>query len=195
MKKISILFLTISFLTVSSCKKIIDSASSLGKEDLKIEELKAININEEYTISVPEYMTEMKSLNEEASLGYANLFKETYIIVLDEDKDEFISAFKDVEIYNDSLTPLQNYSDFQLESFKENIVATNLKSLVSKIKKLPSEMHEFNGDAEGNDIAYLVSFIESDKKMYMIMSWTLKDRYNKYKETFKLTHSTFKLKD
>jgi hypothetical protein len=193
MKNSSIFLFSICFFIVS-CKKIIDSASSIGKDDVKIEELKLINVNDEYAVSVPEYMKEMKSLHDEASFQYANIFKETYIIVLDESKDEFISTFKEIEIYNDSLTPLENYSDFQIQSFKESINAINVKKLESRIKKMPSEVYEFKGEVEGLDIAYFVSFIEADTKMYMMMSWTMEGRYNKYKETFKLTHSTFKLK-
>jgi hypothetical protein len=191
-KKRAIFLLLIS-LSIISCKKIIESAASLGKDEVKIEELKKININDEYVVSIPEYMKELKSLHDDASLQYANLFKETYIVVIDESKEEFITTFKELEIYNDSLSPLENYADFQLKSFKESIGALEIKRIKSNIKKLPSEIHQFNGLVEGIDIAYLVSFIEADKKMYMIMSWTMKNRYSKYKETFKLIHSTFKL--
>ena len=135
MKNSSIFLFSICFFIVS-CKKIIDSASSIGKDDVKIEELKLINVNDEYAVSVPEYMKEMKSLHDEASFQYANIFKETYIIVLDESKDEFISTFKEIEIYNDSLTPLENYSDFQIQSFKESINALNVRKLESRIKKI-----------------------------------------------------------
>lgn len=177
-----------------SCQKIIESAASFGKDEVKIEELKVISVNDEYAVSVPEYMTELKSLHDDASFQYANLFKETYIIIIDENKEEFITAFEDVEIYNDSLTPLENYADFQLKSFRENMAASDMKKLDSRIKNLPSQIHKFNGKVEGLDIAYVVSFVETDKKMYMIMSWTMKNRYSKYRETFKLIHSTFKLK-
>ncbi|MGK0447108.1 MAG: hypothetical protein ACJA2M_000880 [Polaribacter sp.] len=123
-------------------------------------------------------MTELKSLHDDASLQYANLFKETYIVFIDEGKEEFITTFKELEIYNDSLSPLGNYADFQLKSFKESIGALEIKIIESNIKKLPSEFHQFNGLVEGIDIAYVVSFIEADKKMYIIMSWTMKNRYS-----------------
>jgi hypothetical protein len=138
-------------------------------------------------------MTELKSLHDDASLQYANLFKETYIVFIDEGKEEFITTFKELEIYNDSLSPLGNYADFQLKSFKESIGALEIKIIESNIKKLPSEFHQFNGLVEGIDIAYVVSFIEADKKMYIIMSWTMKNRYSRYKETFKLIHSKSKM--
>jgi hypothetical protein len=193
MKKYLIFLFSICF-SVISCKKIIESTSSLSKDQVKIEDLKKINVNDEYALSVPKYMTEMKSLHEDASFQYANIFKETYIVIIDESKEEFINTFKELEIYNDSLTPLENYANFQLKSFKESIGALEIKKIESNIKKLPSEIHQFNGLVEGIDIAYLVSFVEADKKMYMLMSWTMKNRYSKYKKTFKLIHSTFKLK-
>ena len=193
MKKYLIFLFSICF-SIISCKKIIESMDSLSKDQVKIEDLKKINVNDEYVLSVPEYMTEMKSLHEDASFQYANIFKETYIVIIDESKEEFINTFKELEIYNDSLTPLENYADFQLKSFKESIGALEIKKIDSNIKKLSSEMYQFNGLVEGIDIAYLVSFVEADKKMYMLMSWTMKNRYSKYKKTFKLIHSTFKLK-
>lgn len=193
MKKYLIFLFSICF-SIISCKKLIESAASLSKDEVKIEDLKKINVNDEYALSVPEYMTEMKSLHEDASFQYANIFKETYIVIIDESKEEFINTFKGLEIYNDSLSPLGNYADFQLKSFKESVGAKQLKKLESSIKKIPSEIHQFNGLVEGIDIAYLVSFVEAEKKMFMMMSWTMKSRYSKYKETFKLIHSTFKLK-
>ena len=193
MRKYLIFLFSICF-SIISCKKIIESIDSLGKEEFKVEDLKRINVNDEYVLSVPEYMTEMKSLHEDASLQYANVYKETYMVIIDEGKEEFINTFKELEIYNDSLSPLGNYADFQLKSFKESIGILKIKRLERSVKKLPSEIHQFNGSVEGINIAYLVSFVEADKKMYMLMSWTLKNRYSKYKKTFKLIHSTFKLK-
>jgi hypothetical protein len=193
MKKKSILLLVILF-SVTSCKKIIESAASFGKEDIKVEDLKAINVLDDYAISVPDYMTEMKSLNEDASFQYANIYKETYTIVIDEDKQEFIKAFKDIEIYNDSLTAIENYSDYQIKSLQESISTEEVKELDFKIKKFPSQQYELNGKIEGINIAYLIGFVEGDDKMYMIMSWTITNRYKKYKSTFRKIQSSFKLK-
>ena len=73
MKKYLIFLFSICF-SIISCKKLIESAASLSKDEVKIEDLKKINVNDEYALSVPEYMTEMKSLHEDASFQYANIF-------------------------------------------------------------------------------------------------------------------------
>ena len=192
MKKslVIILFLCIS---ITSCKKIIDSAASIGKDDIKKEDLKSISVNKDYIISIPDYMTEMKSLNEDASFQYANIYKDVYTIVIDEDKQEFIKAFRDIEIYNDSLSIVSNYSDYQVKSLQEAINSKEAKELEFKIKNLPSLQYELNGKVDGINASYLIGFIEGKDKMYMIMSWTEEDRYKKYKNTFNLIQSSFKL--
>ena len=193
--KRKVFLVLIIFVSLSSCKKIIDSAAALGgEEELTIEKLKVISVEDKYSLSLPKYMTEMKSLNDDASLKYANIYKETYTIVIDEDKHEFINAFKELEIYNDSLTPLENYSDYQMKSFKENMDDADYILLDSKIRSFESNQFEFTGKSEGINIKYLIGFVETDNDMFMLMSWTLKDRYTKYRNTFKQVQNSFKLK-
>ena len=193
MKKQLILILSIC-LSITSCDKILDKASSLSKENIKVEDLKVIRVNDNYSISAPDYMTEMKSLHDEASFRYANIYKETYTIVIDEDKQEFIDTFKEIEIYNDSLTPLENYSDYQIKSIQESIEGSKINEVDFKIKNYPSKQYEFSGKVEGINIAYLIGFVESDDTMYMMMSWTIDNRYKKYKNTFKLIQNSIKIK-
>ena len=183
------------FITITSCKKIIDSAGNFGGEDVvKTEDLNIISVADKYTMAVPEYMTELKSLNDDASFQYANIYKETYTIVINENKQDFIDAFKEIEIYNDSLSPLDNYSDYQIKSTKEAMDNGEYKKLNTKIRNLDSNQYEVYGKTEGIDVNYFVSFVESDEDVYMIMSWTLKNRYKKYKNTFKLIQNSFKIK-
>mgnify|MGYP000689938793 CR=1 FL=1 len=192
-KRLILLFST--FFILISCKKIIDSTSSLGKEDVKKEDLKSYVVNKDYSIAVPKYMTEMKSLNEDASFQYANIYKEVYTIVIDEDKKEFINAFKSIEIYNDSLSPIENYTDYQIKSFQETLGSKYVNELDFKIKNLSTKQYELNGLIEGINASYLIGFVESKDKMYMIMSWTIENRYKKYKDTFRLIQNSFKLQN
>ncbi|WP_026778122.1 hypothetical protein [Polaribacter sp. Hel_I_88] len=194
MKKSIIFILAICF-SIVSCKKIIDSAASLSKEDISAKDLVEVSINNDYSISVPDYMKEMKSLNDDASFQYANIYKETYTIVIDEDKQEFIDAFKEIGIYNDSLTVIENYSEYQVNSFQESLNSDEVKELDFKLKNLTAKQFELNGIIDGINANYLIGFVESDAKMYMLMSWTVDDRYKKYKNTFQLIQNSFKLKN
>ncbi len=59
-------------------------------------------------------MKQTNDLNEEASLQYNNLFKENYIIEIDESKEEFISAMDEAEINDPSYSVVENYRNIQL---------------------------------------------------------------------------------
>jgi hypothetical protein len=48
----------------------------------------------DYSLGIPTYMTKATTLNDEASLQFQNLFKETYVIVIDENKEKFVTVFK-----------------------------------------------------------------------------------------------------
>ena len=121
MKKTLFIVLFLS-LTLTSFRKIISSVGSLGIEKLSSEDYKAVATNDDYRLDIPKYLKEMKALHDEASFEYANIYKEVYVVVLDESKQNFISLFQELEMYDESQTLLENYADFQMKSIKESLV-------------------------------------------------------------------------
>jgi hypothetical protein len=192
MKKIIILLLLAS-LSMVSCKKIINSVGSVGIEKLKSENYKTVVINDDYSLDIPKYLNEMKALHDEASFEYANIFKEVYVVVLDESKQEFISLFQELELYDDRQTPLENYADFQVKSIRESLGNSKDNRVNLKIRNISSKHHELHGTVDGIEIGYLLGFVESNEKMYMIMTWTLEERYQKYENTMKTIQESFTL--
>ncbi len=157
-----------------------------------------IEINNQYKLSVPEYMTKAYDLNNEASLQYQNIYKETYIVVIDEPKDNMVAIYKELGEYNDALSVVKNYKDIQLQNLSESIditMTSNPKS--AQINGLDAEFAEFDGKIAGIkfDISYFLTFIEGKENMYMIMAWTLKNRKEKYKKTFEKASKSFRLID
>src|SRR5688572_26412269 len=78
-------------------------------------ELETVTVEGNYSMGVPKFMTQAKSLNDEASLQYQNIFKETYVIVIDENKQEFIDAYQELESYDSSTSVIANYADTQVQ--------------------------------------------------------------------------------
>ncbi|HRW22364.1 MAG TPA: hypothetical protein P5509_10350, partial [Bacteroidales bacterium] len=77
--------------------KIEDSAKEAIEEvakDLKENQnsFNTIQINNLYSIDVPDFLVKTNSLNDEASLQYENTAKEYYVIVIDEAKHDFLEA-------------------------------------------------------------------------------------------------------
>lgn len=192
MKKIlKNIFLLIVVLIIHSC---IDFSDNIKKEAIKDENFIAITTNNEYLVKLPKYMKKAKNLNDEASLQYQNLFKETYFVVIDEPKNEFKEVFIDLGEYNDSISLIKNYKNIQINYFKESLSDLEFLSENSlKINGNNAEKIEFNGKVPGviYNINYQITFVEGATKAYMLMAWTLKRKKEKYRETFDYISNSF----
>lgn len=134
----------------------------------------------DYMMDIPQHMKSTRELNDEASLQYQDPAAELYIIVIDESKSEFIKTFKEIGDYNDSFSVVSNYSRVQLNSMIEKLRVTE-GPFIEKgrvIHGMDAEVDDFKAYAEGIDesIYYKFAFIEGDKNMYMVMTWTLASR-------------------
>lgn len=186
----SIAALTIVLLA-SSC---IDFSDNIKKGKLDATDFKTVTINNEYAVKLPKYMKEAKDLNDEASLQYQNIFKETYFVVLDESKEEFKEVFIDIGEYNDSISLIKNYKEVQLAFFKESITDYEFVSEESLIiNDMNAEVLAFN--AKIPDVIYTIgyqfTYIEGKEKVYMLMAWSLKDKMKKYTDTFDYISNSF----
>jgi len=193
-KKLVIVFI---FLHQVSCKEIIKEAiqsTNSSVENLSADNYKEITVDELYKLSVPKYMKEMNNLNEEASLQYANIYKEAYTIVIHENKQDFIDSFKEYDEYKEELSVIENYSQAQTNFFKES---ANIKEIepygLTEINGLDARQTKMKGNVEGQDITYIIGYVEGEDNLYMIMSWTLLDRLARFENTFEAINSSFKL--
>lgn len=146
------------------------------------DKMKEVKVNQ-YSLSVPDYMTENKKLNEDASLQYANVFKEFYVIVIDETHGAIDSSFTDnfaAEPYEDT-TLFGTFANFMSANYTnkiENVKDKNEKSFT--IAGMPARQISFNGNTSNLDIFYNVTFVEGKKHYYQIFTWTM----SKYKEQY-----------
>lgn len=167
------------------------------QEVLSLEtDFNAVEINGEYQMMIPKYMKEASALNDDASLQYQNLFKEAYVVVIDESKEEFVSVFRDLGEYNDSLSVVENYRDIQLKYLVEGTEVISVSKPVSKkINERAAEVVELDGNVEGvaKSISYYLTFVEGDKQVYMIMAWTLQDRKERFRDTYEKIANSFRL--
>lgn len=183
-------------LLLTSCS---DSLNNTIEEIVAIEDdFMPIEINDEYVINIPKHMKVANDLNDDAALQYQNIFKETYLIVIGESKEVFVSEFKELGEYNDSLSVVENYRDIQLQFLSEGMdinMQSEAKSL--KINGLDAEMIEIDAQVEGivYGISYFLTFIEGEENIYMIMAWTLEDKKEKYKPEFEKSMQSFQLLD
>ena len=146
-------------------------------------EPKLIPINNQYTLTVPSYMSKNESLHDEASLQYANLFKEFYVIVIDEPKTEFSSALIDnllTDSYNDDL---DGYTKLLLDNFGLSVEDFSASSIDKAIvNSMNARIATIEGSVDGIDVFYTFGAVEGKNKFYQILTWTLADKKDIFKE-------------
>jgi hypothetical protein len=182
------------FLLVSVCLSSCVPDQKKEEKESKVS-LTPVSINGEYSMSVPEFMSKASSLNDGASLQYQNLFKEAYVIVIDEPKADYVNAYKELSVYDTTRSVISNYTDTQIQSITANVevlAKTEIKSF--KVNGLKAKSLEVDGNLEGvnSAITYFLTCIEGKDKLYLVMAWTLQDRKDKHRETFKEMVKTFR---
>jgi hypothetical protein len=147
-----------------------------------------------YQVTVPGYMNKATDLNVDASMQFQNIFKETYLAIIDEDKTEFVDAFRELGELDSSLSTIGNYRKIQIDYFLESVRVINKgEPKQITINGLAAEQIEFEGRVPGvdYDIFYIMTFVEGKEDLYMVMTWTLSSSKDKYRGDFLTMVNTF----
>lgn len=193
-KAVFVLFLT-STLCFTSC---IDFKTKKSTEETDMEDYNTVVVPNAYSVEIPKFMRSTTGLNEEASLQYQNIFKETYVIVIDEPKSGFVDLLKEMGQFDDSISLIQNYREIQMQLLSSTMyISQQSEPRAMKINGLDAEMVEVDATVDGidEDISYLLTFIEGTDDTYMMMAWTLESKKDEHKKTFETIAESFKLVD
>ncbi|MCV6628396.1 MAG: hypothetical protein OIF50_00900 [Flavobacteriaceae bacterium] len=167
------------------CQKVLKTTDTIGGSN-------------EYKLAVPEIMEQTTALNDIAKLQYQNPEEELYVIVIDEDKENFKNTYKRLNKYNENISATENYREIQIQQISKGIKNPEIQSTTNKQFKgcaEPSPIVQMDGNNENInlDVAYYISFAENKDKVYMIMAWTLKDFKNKHHKTLNNIVSSFEI--
>ena len=185
----------LSMLFCSACKNF---KAKENDSEPKDENFNIIGVNNEYQIEIPRFMNGTTGLNEEASLQYQSLRHEAYLLIIDEPKLGFEQVYRDLEQYDDELSVLQNYRDARIQILSRTTKIINkFNSKPFKINGLDAEFLELEAKVNGveDEIFYFLTFVDGGEKVYMIMAWTVKNRKEEHKKTFKTIAESFELID
>lgn len=175
-------------------KEVVNPKLNDTVEKLDSSDFNEIEVDKLFKLSLPIYMKKMTNLNDEAALQYANIYKEAYTIVIYENKEEFVNSFKEYGEYNDDISFIENYARAQTNFITESL--TNQQVIpysLSQIGDLNARQIMMKGNVDGEDIGYVMGYVEGKDNVYMIMTWTLLGRINKYEQTFKDIIGSFKM--
>lgn len=175
MKKIYFLFVTLVLLSCS-----------------KEEEFKKIEVKN-YALQLPSYLSKTNDLNEDASLQYQNLFRELYIIVIDESKQEVEQAIELNELEDIYSNDFNGYVELLSTGLENNIEFKNKKEKDTVINSLQAKLIKFEGKVENYDVFYEIAFVNGVSNYYQIMTWTLLKRKSDYEAIMDKMIYSFKL--
>lgn len=146
-------------------------------------EPQVVKINNEYSLTLPDFLTENKTLHNDASLKYANLFKEFYVIVIDESKQEFHDVIDETELSEKYNTDLDGYTSLLIDNMGLAMTGTDISSPEeTKINGLDARMSHIQGSVDGIPVYYTFVAIEGKEKYFQILTWTLAEKRDEYQE-------------
>ena len=125
-----------------------------------------------YQIEVPSGMTSNLDIYPNASLGYANLSSEKYLIVLDESKSKWIDVL--IEMGMNDKEYMSEYISYLSGAMEDSLNSTSSLSDVSLNDSTSATLMEISGTSEGIDVIWNTLFIEGKDNLYQISFWTLK---------------------
>lgn len=143
-----------------------------------------VNVDGRYQMTLPKYLSPDSSLNREASLQFANIFKEVYIIVIDESREMFLDMYWDSIGFDSTKSALENYSNSQMSSIHANMKTVTYESefRILQTQSGKSLVKDISGFQDGieDEMGFTVAFIEGKFNLYMVMTWT----FAKTKKTY-----------
>ena len=155
------------------------TACTAPPEDFDEVAVETREVNGLYSMDIPTILNSTTDLNDDASLQYNSLYNEKYIIVIDEDKQEFVDAFILIDEYDKSISVVDNYANVQLAFMDESVTVLEESSLKSmKINGMDARVKAMDGTILGvpEEISYWLGYVEGENTMYTIMTWTLKSK-------------------
>ena len=147
------------------------------------DEVQTVTVDNKYSLTIPAFLTEVFSLNEDASLQYQHAVKEFYVICIDESKSEMSSALVENGLTGYYADDFYGYTTLLLDVLKESIEINEITELQDTvINGLTAQTMQITGITGGVDIYFSFAFVEGKEDYYQIMTWTLAERKTRFDE-------------
>lgn len=174
---------------------VLSCSNGSNQENLSLyKDFKRIQVDGDYSLMLPDYMEENKELHPDASLAYQHVVKEVAVLVLDENKGELQASMHLLEGYKDSCSFIENYINVQM-----NLIASSLGfpefgvPVLKTIGELDAAQVWLDGQIEETPVAYFLSCVDAGEKVYLVMSYTSKEKKTKFEDTFQKIADSFLL--
>jgi hypothetical protein len=136
-------------------------------------------INNEFSVSVPDYLSKVDNLKPGAEFQYSNRFRNTYSVIFSEKKTKAFPTF-----YSENLKVIKSVLEKPTVSDSSTVEVGGTKGIHT----------ELYGKMQGELIYYSVLTLESTEKYYQFCIWTRgEDRKLKYGDDIQKMLLSFQL--
>ena len=125
------------------------------------------SIDGQIQVTVPSGWTESSELNDDAVLEVGNVWDELFLIVILENKRDFISV--DLEYYSQVTT------EALISDIESPEKSQPLELLIHNNRAI---QYEIRGTVEDLNIAYLHTSVEDSQNYYQVLAWTLSSQFH-----------------
>lgn len=151
-------------------------------------------VNRLYSIDIPSYLNKTDDLNDEASLQYQNEDEELYIIILDENKKEFMEAvnelLEDETISDEEILDVYAYLQFTTfatdEDYDSSLEYLEINGLNARELDVIDYMEDYT-------VFYKMACYEGKDNLYFLVSWTTSDNKDRLNPDLQNIINSFKL--
>ncbi len=142
-----------------------------------------ITIEPHYSLSIPSFLTKADNLNDDASLQYQHSWREFYVIVIDEPKSDMHKALKENLLTDVYASSIDGYSQLILDGIKDGLTDPTQSELIkTNINSMPARITTVNGSIDEFSVFYSIGFYEGRGRYYQVITWTLSDKEDDYKD-------------
>ena len=150
---------------------------------------------DDFQIAIPKDMKRASQLNPDAAMQFENKIENTYLVIIKENRFDFLKAYGAAGALNKDLSDIGNYRKIQVDFFVRRLILIEEgepNALTIDGKK--AEQIEFTCQVPNanSNIFYVMTFVEGEDELYMIISWTLSLLEEENKDTFYAMADSFK---
>lgn len=143
--------------------------------------VRKVAINDLYSVEIPDILSKATNLNDEASLQYQNLFKELYIIVLDETKEsvnEVLSSYDTSDSYQENV---RGYANLMIANFATGFDEYKVvEEKETELNGMKCILYSIDSESDGIKCYYNMGLFESKSHYYQVHIWTLKEKKDEH---------------
>ncbi|MCB1064340.1 MAG: hypothetical protein KDN20_15660 [Verrucomicrobiae bacterium] len=136
----------------------------------------------QFHLDVPGNWSENNLGSEDASVQVGNLFREEYLLVIEEPKADFEAGFT-----------VSDFAELASGMVEESLAVGNRGELTElTINGLPAARCRIKGSADGVQVVYLNTYVEGANHFYQVMAWTLPSKEKTAFPIFEKAVGTFR---